>query len=59
MFIEKKKIGKGTYNYLRISARVRGTVKTKTVAYLGKGNMGKKELATAVSRVPKQVIDEA
>ncbi|MBI5880536.1 Fic family protein [archaeon] len=59
MFIEKKKIGKGTYNYLRISARVGGTVKTKTIAYLGKGNMGKAELEKAVSSIPKRQLDEA
>jgi len=56
MYVEKKKIGKGTYNYLRISARVDDTVKTKTVAYLGKGTMSKKEIEAAVSRVPKHVI---
>jgi Fic family protein len=59
MFIEKKKIGKGTYNYLRISVRVGDTVKTKTVAYLGKGGMSKAELDKAVAKVSARQLSEA
>ncbi len=41
MYIEKKKIGKDYYNYLKISVRFRDKVRTKTIAYLGKGNIYK------------------
>tara|TARA_Y100000310_G_scaffold291681_1_gene319796 strand:+ start:1947 stop:2870 length:924 start_codon:yes stop_codon:yes gene_type:complete len=44
MYVEKKKIHDGEYYYLKESYRVNGSVKTKTVAYLGKGPFSKKEL---------------
>lgn len=37
MYIEKKKIGDNYYNYLKISVRFKDKVRTKTIAYLGKG----------------------
>ncbi|MBI5072439.1 Fic family protein [Candidatus Woesearchaeota archaeon] len=44
MYVEKKKIGKQSYYYAKTSVRVGKTVKAKTIAYLGKGTMKKKEL---------------
>lgn len=43
MYIEKKKIGKDYYNYLKISVRLGDKIRTKTIAYLGKGTMDKGE----------------
>ncbi len=57
MYIEKKKIHGNTYNYLKISVRVGNKVRTKTVAYLGKEPMNKKELEKKVSAVPKSKIE--
>ncbi len=42
MYVEKKKIGNKEYNYLRMSVRIGDTVKSKTIAYLGAGNLTKK-----------------
>ena len=50
MYLEKKKIGNEIYNYLKISVRYKNTVRTKTVAYLGKGDVTKKELKKLISK---------
>ena len=50
MYLEKKKIGNEIYNYLKISVRYKNTVRTKTVAYLGKGDITKKELKKLISK---------
>ena len=57
MYIEKKKIGNRTYNYLKISARVGGTVRTKTIAYLGTAGLTKKQLEEKIS-VDGMVLEE-
>tara|TARA_B100000315_G_C14582379_1_gene591185 strand:+ start:2780 stop:3700 length:921 start_codon:yes stop_codon:yes gene_type:complete len=44
MYIEKKIVNGSEYYYLKESYRDKGSVKTKTVAYLGKGPFSQKEL---------------
>lgn len=39
MYIEKKKIGENYYYYLKISVRFKNKIRTKTIAYLGKGGI--------------------
>jgi Fic family protein len=56
MYVEKKKINGKIYNYLKVSARVSNKVKTKTLAYLGKEPMTKKELQQKISKIPKTKI---
>ncbi len=58
MYIEKKKIGKRVYNYLKASFRVNNKVKTKTIAYLGKEPMSKKEIEKKIAKIPKSKIEE-
>ena len=58
MYIEKKKIGQNVYNYLKVSVRVGSKIKTKTVAYLGKEPMSKKEKDDAVAKVPASKLEE-
>ncbi|MBS3105282.1 Fic family protein [Candidatus Woesearchaeota archaeon] len=53
MYIEKKKIGKDYYNYLKISVRLRDKVRTKTIAYLGKGNIHKNKAKRIFERFKK------
>ena len=50
MYLEKKKIGSDIYNYLKMSVRYKEKVKTKTIAYLGKGKMAKSDLKSAISK---------
>lgn len=50
MYVEKKKIGNGWYNYLRLSVRYGDKTRTKTVAYLGKGNLTKEALKKALAK---------
>ena len=50
MYVEKKKIGNEWYNYLKLSVRYGDKIRTKTVAYLGKGNLTKEELKKALVR---------
>lgn len=59
MYIEKKKIGKNTYTYARISVRVGNKVKTKTLAYLGSGTMTKEEIEKRSREISKQRIENA
>jgi len=59
MYIEKKKIGGRTYNYLRISVRTGDKVKTKTVAYLGKDPMTEKQIRKKIAAIPKSIIETA
>jgi Fic family protein len=54
MYLEKKKIGKNEYNYLKTSFRNKGKVETKTVAYLGKGDLTKKDLEEAIKKYRKK-----
>jgi len=56
MYIEKKKIGKNTYNYLKASFRIKDKVRTKTIAYLGKAPMSKKQIQAKISKIPKSRI---
>ncbi len=58
MYIEKKKIGKNEYNYLKISVRLKNKIKTKTIAYLGKVPMNKQEIKDKIDRIPKSKIKE-
>ncbi len=58
MYLEKKKIGKNLYNYLKISVRVGNKVKTKTIAYLGRGPISKNTLKTKIAEIPKLKIEE-
>lgn len=44
MYIEKKTIGGEVYNYLKVSARYKDKVRTKSIAYLGKGKLSKEHL---------------
>jgi Fic family protein len=55
MYIEKKKIGNNVYNYLKESFRDKNKVKTRTVAYLGKGDMDKKEIQEKVNELKKKL----
>jgi len=57
MFVEKKKISGKEYFYLRISAREGDRVQTKTVAYLGKAPMTKKEIEKKISKISKSKIE--
>ncbi len=59
MYIEKKKIGQSIYNYLKISVRVGDKVRTKTLAYLGKEPMSKKEIDESIAKIPLSRLDEA
>lgn len=58
MYIEKKKIAGKVYNYLKISVRFKDKVTTKTVAYLGAGDMSKEEVENAITKVPKLKIEK-
>lgn len=51
MYVEKKKIGNQSYYYAKISVRAGKQVKTKTIAYLGKGSMKKKELEGKMKKI--------
>ena len=57
MYVEKKKINGKIYNYLRVSVRSGKKVKTKTIAYLGKDPMTKKELNNKISKFSKKKIE--
>jgi cell filamentation protein, protein adenylyltransferase len=57
MYLEKKKIGNNVYNYLKMSVRENSKVMTKTVEYLGKGNISKKELKKMIEKIPKSKIE--
>jgi len=57
MYLEKKKIGKDRYNYLKISVRLRDKVRTKTIAYLGKGNIYKNKAKRIFERFKKTAND--
>ena len=58
MYLEKKKIGKNLYNYLKISVRVGNNIKTKTVAYLGREPMTKNAIKAKIAKIPKSKIEE-
>ncbi|MCD4759724.1 Fic family protein [archaeon] len=65
MYLEKKKIGKGKYNYLKTSIRYRDKIKTKTIVYLGKENLTEEKLNIAMKKykkkeekIKKQTIEE-
>lgn len=57
MYVEKKRIGKSIYNYLKVSARANSKVITKTVAYLGKEPMSKKEIKARIAHIPKYKLE--
>jgi Fic family protein len=59
MYVEKKKIGNKTYNYLKISARIGNKIKTKTIAYLGKETMTKKQIKEKILAIPRSKIKAA
>ena len=48
MYVEKKKISGKFYYYLKSSSREGNKIITKTIAYLGKGDMSKKELEDVI-----------
>ena len=50
MYLEKKKIADEIYNYLKLSVRYKDKIRTKTVAYLGKGILTKEELKKAIAK---------
>ena len=54
MYIEKKRIGKERYNYLKISVRLGNKVRTKTIAYLGKDAIGKKAAKSIFEKFSKK-----
>ncbi len=58
MYIEKKKISGKVYKYLKISVRFKDKVTTKTVAYLGSGDMSREELSKAIAKIPKSKIEK-
>lgn len=58
MYVEKKKIGKNEYNYLKVSVRVKDKVITKTVAYLGKEPMSKAEIKAKIAKIPKSATEK-
>ena len=58
MYVEKKRIGKNEYNYLKMSVRVGSKVKIKTVAYLGKDPMSKDDIKKKIAKIPKSRIEE-
>lgn len=53
MYVEKKKIQGKEYYYLKESRREDGKVKTKTIAYLGKGNMTESQIKEAILKFSK------
>jgi len=53
MYVEKKKIGNKEYNYLRTSVRIGNTVRSKTLAYLGAGNLTKSQLKKKIAKITK------
>ncbi len=57
MYIENKKIGKNYYNYLKISVRFGDKVRTKTIAYLGKGVVTKIKAKKIFAKF-KKIADE-
>ncbi len=59
MYIEKKKIYGKTYNYAKISVRSGKSVKTKTIAYLGKDPMTKKQITTKLREISPRTIQKA
>lgn len=59
MYAEKKKIENKSYYYARISGRISGKTKTKTVAYLGKAPMTKKQIKKKMASIPQAKVDAA
>src|SRR3989344_3428388 len=61
MFVEKKIIGNKSYYYLKTSERKGNKVKSKTIAYLGKAPMSKKEIQDKIDAQNKLklLLDEA
>ena len=55
MYVERKEIGGKTYYYLKASVRMGDKVMTKTLAYLGKGDMTKKMLKEAIDKAKIRV----
>ncbi len=55
MYIEKKKIGTKSYFYLKESKREEGKIKTRTVSYLGKAPMSKKELNEKIKKAKENI----
>lgn len=59
MYTEKKSINGHEYYYLKASLKRGGRVKTKTIAYLGKAPMTKKQLNKSIQGVSKTSLDAA
>ncbi len=59
MYAVKKKINGKEYYYAKISSRKDSKVKSKTVAYLGKSPMSKRELEKKMNEIPKSKINNA
>ncbi len=57
MYIEKKKIGKKEYNYLKVSAREGSKTNSRTVAYLGRAPMTKKQVEAKIALIPGSKIE--
>src|SRR3989338_8748888 len=49
MYLERKTISGKKYNYLKVSVRYGSKVRTRTVAYIGKGSLTKDMLENALS----------
>jgi len=58
MYVEKKKISGKEYYYLKSSSRKGSKIITKTIAYLGKGDMSKKELEEAIKKHESKPIKD-
>lgn len=58
MYVEKKTIGGKSYFYLKESKRKKGKIKTRTVSYLGKATMSRKELSKRVKEAEEHINEE-
>ncbi|HLC90164.1 MAG TPA: Fic family protein [Candidatus Nanoarchaeia archaeon] len=59
MFVVKKRIQGKEYYYLKVSGRVQGKPKSKTVAYLGKAPLTETQLKKKIQHIPKMKINSA
>ncbi|MBI2575489.1 Fic family protein [Candidatus Woesearchaeota archaeon] len=65
MYLERKSISGNIYNYLKVSVRCRDKVRTKTIAYLGRGKLTGSQLQGAMEKyrskaeeVKKETLEE-
>lgn len=57
MYVERKKIGNDYYNYLKISVRLGNKVRTKTIAYIGKGAIDRSKTKGIFEKFKKAADD--